>query len=607
MSGTDIVDVRAGGAPLVSRIGVRVRDLAWGTVDTACSEMDTRETDGGFEASATCRSSDGQIDFDWTATISGDRDGVLSYELRGAARREFEFARVGLCVLLPAGVYAGRQFRAAGGVARTGTTRGRLPELVAPPVRRRDVELPLFPGFRKLDVQLADVTIWIRFEGDILELEDQRNWTDGTFKIYSSSVSDPLPRRMRAGQEVHQHLSVGLGSAPGRARRLVGRTPGTDVRVLIGAGTAGVVPSFGARLDHDDDPAWDASIEELQSLGLAHVRVELRRMDGTARGALIRGAAVAGVLGAELELVLFSEPGAAAWPADLEPPPSGTGVARLIVVPPIPGVSAASDIERARAAFPAWLDDCPVFGGTDSDFAELNVARPDLRGFDGLTFAMNPQVHDTDEQALVESLVGQGDAARTAASFAHGLPVCVSPITLKPRPGVDVRQPTGFAAAWTLGSVRKLAEAAVSSLTYFELTGPAGLIGRPPPDTSATPYPVTRVIAHVCAWRGRPILELDISDESSVTALAVNTDQDLRALVANLSAREVTVVLLTPGASGPATLEKLVPLRGEPKLLAPRDVSQTRPGAEFNLRLDPFSVALFSAEQAVHAGGNQHH
>ena len=70
----------------------------------------------------------------------------------------------------------------------------------------------------------------------------------------------------------------------------------------------------------------------------------------------------------------------------------------------------------------------------------------------------------------------------------------VSPVTLKPRfnanatepeavntprelpVSVDPRQMSLFAAAWTLGSIKYLAESGASSVTYYETTGWRGVM-----------------------------------------------------------------------------------------------------------------------------------
>ena len=79
---------------------------------------------------------------------------------------------------------------------------------------------------------------------------------------------------------------------------------------------------------------------------------------------------------------------------------------------------------------------------------------------------MNPQVHAFDDESLVETLDGQSAVAANARRLAGSRAVAVTPVTLRPRfnpnggesQPPDPRQGSPFAAAWTLGSVRRLAE-----------------------------------------------------------------------------------------------------------------------------------------------------
>ena len=107
---------------------------------------------------------------------------------------------------------------------------------------------------------------------------------------------------------------------------------------------------------------------------------------------------------------------------------------------------------------------------------------------------MNPQVHMADDRSVIEAIDAQGDTVRTARSFMTGRPIIVSTVTLKPPfnqaaieeevqpapgelpPEVDVRQPSLFAAAWTVGSIRSLASAGAASITYYETVGWRGLL-----------------------------------------------------------------------------------------------------------------------------------
>lgn len=600
--GPDIVDLTADGTVLAGRVGVRVRDVRWGTAATRVAESSLDAGRGAFTASARSRSADEQIEFEWSSAVTGEADGVVGYEMSGRACRDFEFARIGICVLLPAEVYAGRPFAAGGTCDGRVASNGRLPLLVAPPVRRGDVELPLFPGFNELEVQLTErLTVWMSFEGDIFELEDQRNWADGSFKIYSSSVSDRLPRRLRAGQRVHQRLRVGIRASPAHRPQ---RRRGSAVTVSLGRPGPTRVPRIGAELNRDSSVPSPAALGRLRGLRLAHLRVELSPGAPTSSSALNRGLSFARALGTVLELVVIGERHDERELARLlgcVPPDAAT---RIIAVPPPPGVTTPAQIDSIRRALRGRLQQTPVAGGTDSDFAELNADRPPLDGFDGLAFSMNPQVHETDERALVEALVGQEAAALTAASFGGGLSIHVSPVTLMPRisAGPDVprhtppdrRQATSFLAGWTVGSIRRLAVAGVSSITYFELTGSAGLARHGEQTERAVghapdPHVVLRVLGRACTWRELPLLDVEISDTSAIETLAVETNGGTSALIANLQPRRVRVSV-SGESLGEAWFEPLAPSPAAAVRLS---------GASLELSMEPFGVAAVYTGAAV--------
>src|SRR5699024_8343331 len=48
----------------------------------------------------------------------------------------------------------------------------------------------------------SGVQVW--FEGDVFEMEDQRNWSDASYKTYSRPLELPFPYQLRAGERVHQ-------------------------------------------------------------------------------------------------------------------------------------------------------------------------------------------------------------------------------------------------------------------------------------------------------------------------------------------------------------------------------------------------------------------
>ena len=66
----------------------------------------------------------------------------------------------------------------------------------------------------------------LRFAGDLFEMEDQRNWTDGSFKIYGTPLSLPFPVEIRAGDRVRQRVTMSLeGTAAHASEKPPARRP----------------------------------------------------------------------------------------------------------------------------------------------------------------------------------------------------------------------------------------------------------------------------------------------------------------------------------------------------------------------------------------------
>jgi hypothetical protein len=137
----------------------------------------------------------------------------------------------------------------------------------------------------------------------------------------------------------------------------------------------------------------------------------------------------------------------------------------------------------------------------------------------------------------------------------------VSPITLKPRfnpnatgpepepdsgelpSQVDARQMSLFGAGWTVGSLKYLAEAAVHSATYFETTGPRGVMeteqGSPWPQRFRSRirscFPIYHVFADVCEFAGGEVVPCSSSQALVVEGLVLRKDCRTRILLANLT------------------------------------------------------------------------
>ena len=54
----------------------------------------------------------------------------------------------------------------------------------------------------------------IAFQGETFEMEDQRNWSDASFKTYCRPLSLPRPYRLHAGEVQRQEIHIRLRGTP---------------------------------------------------------------------------------------------------------------------------------------------------------------------------------------------------------------------------------------------------------------------------------------------------------------------------------------------------------------------------------------------------------
>ena len=180
-----------------------------------------------------------------------------------------------------------------------------------------------------------------------------------------------------------------------------------------------------------------------------------------------------------------------------------------------------------------------------------------------------------------------------ARSFSADRAICVSPVTLATRfgpypagpaapgdlpPSVDVRQASLFAAAWTAGALKSLAEAGAASVTFYETTGWQGVtesdVGNPMPELfpslAGDVFPLYHVLADLAEWTDGELLGADSSDPLRVEALVVATPDGRRhALVVCLAPASIEVVLRGL-PDGPARV-RILDARTAPKAMRDPD------------------------------------
>jgi len=546
--------LRVGPDEVLRGISAPVRDRFWGTVPPTVRILELDRAADRFRLVFEVRCREREVDFHWRGTLVGEPDGTLDYTFAGKALADFQRSRIGFCVL-HGETAAGLPWR----LEHTDGAQeaGRFPERIAPHQPARDL--------RAVAHEFAPGR-WARvaFEGDVFEMEDQRNWTDASFKTYCTPLALPRPVPVPEGTTIRQRIRLTLAGVPAAAPAPQPAARARAVVIEVGADTA-PLPGIGVRVTGQEERLTPEDVSRLADLHLDHLRVDLTPTAGRVAERLGAATRLARAIDADLIAALHLGKEVDAGLASVVDACRGDR-------PPVVAwlVIGADDttFRTARAALAPLVPRALVGVGRDSNFTELNRHRPGRAGLDVASYGMNPQVHAFDEVSIVETLPIQAETVRTARTFLGDLPLIVGPVTLRvqgvarePAPGelpadVDPRQPSPFAGGWTLGSIASLAPAGVSRITYYEPVGPKGIMG------PGEVYPIYDVLRDVGAFAGGTVRACTTTDPAAVVGLVLERDGRRRLVLANLVDDPRTVSVRGFGAErsvelAPGAIERL--------------------------------------------------
>ncbi len=456
------------------------------------------------------------LDFRWKGTLTGESDGSVTYDFAGTARTAFRTNRTGLCVLHPGPDCAGRALTVEHVDGRL--TKGHFPELISP-------HQPFF-DIRAVTHQVTDgLLAKVTCEGDTFEMEDQRNWTDASFKTYGGPLSRPIPLSFPENHAVHQTVRFELIGQPAP------ETHGPDVVTLTLPDHGTVpVPSIGTRWAPDADPLDDETLAALKDMGLGHFLIDVDLTSDTWRGDLARGLLDAQAVGVKVLLRVIltpnHQPSLHELAGDLAS--SFDSVLGLTVSSRTEACPGAVTLGLVRSVFGVVAPELPIAAAPVDNFADMNRHRPP----DDFWCAppMCPQVHNFDNTSLLENLQGQLPLLKTVRSF-NPHPMFVGPVALLRRRKADRRQNTLFAGAWTAGSLATvLPTGFAAAVTYHEHGGGMGFPGTPAEDVIAG----LAGLAHVA-----PVGSSAPDRVAAVAGFAA--DGERRVLIANLTGHTVTI------------------------------------------------------------------
>ncbi|NOZ50786.1 MAG: hypothetical protein GXP37_12185 [Chloroflexi bacterium] len=563
----DLRYIRLGEHEIVRRIYVAIRDHNWGTVQPVFSNLNIDIGEDAFRISYDAENEEGDIHFVWHGDIVGTSQGTITFSMDGEAHSTFRRNRIGFCVLHP--------MELAGTPCRVQHVDGShddayFPTTIAPQKVVDGETKPVIPFNEMVAMTYPlgeGVEAEIRCVGDIFEMEDQRNWTDASYKTYCTPLRLPFPVEVKAGTRIRQVVIVTMkGDVPSTR----GSTQKQGVSLVVG-GEARPLPAIGLGVASHGQALSEREITRLKALHLSHLRVGLRLSEPGWVEKLRRVSAEARAIGVRLEVAIFLSHAAkeelmeiANWLREEQ-----SSIKTWLIFHEHEKVTDSQWLRLARQHLADYDPTIPLGTGTNVFFTELNRTHPPITDLDLVCYSLNPQVHAFDNSSLVETLATQAATVASARTFIGDTPLAVTPVTLKmrfnpnatgpepqPEPGqlppqVDVRQMSLFGAGWTLGSLKVLMGSDVQSLTYYETTGWRGVMetetGSPLPQKfhslPGTVFPMYHVFADVGEFADGQMLPAASSDRLKVEGLALTKNGRMRVLVANLTATEQDIHL----------------------------------------------------------------
>ena len=564
------------GVEMIRAVSFIVRDRNWGTYNPDLSNVQIAQKDDSFHVTYDAVTRDAGQEFRYSAEISGAADGSLSFRAQGRAVTDFLTNRTGFVVLHPiAGVAGEPAWIEDVEGNRIETKFPQVIDPVQPMMNLRAITHAFAPGAR----------VRCLMEGDTFEMEDQRNWTDASYKTYVRPLALPWPYSLPAGAELEQAVSLTVeGTPPARAP--------ADAAVSVRLGErAGAVPPLGLGLDPDDAGAARLKADELAAIAPAHVICHHDPRRGHDRSSLKSCVAIARAIGAEpwLEAVItevdaFEDEVAALGETAkslgspfttvlVSPAPDLKCTLPGSVWPPAPPLD---DLYRAtRKAFP----DARIGGGMFSYFTELNRKRPPADLLDVVSFTTSPLVHAGDDRSVMESLEALPHVAGSVRLIAGKTPYAVGPSAIGMRMNPygaapmenpnnirqamnrnDPRQRGLLGAAWALGYFAHFANGGATAITLGGGIGAFGALYTPQSwpqpwfEENGGLFPVFHVLRGLARLAGAPVRDIKFSGQGKVWGVAAETPAGVELWIANLTP-EPQRVSLPRDASTAAVLD----------------------------------------------------
>ncbi|WP_438754467.1 D-apionate lactonase [Pararhizobium sp. O133] len=581
LSGGNLRMIAYDGVEVLRATSYLVRDRDWGTYDPTLSDIAVTETAAGFTVaySARCNGPDNTA-LDISATIEGRTDGRLTF--RGEARSStgFETNRCGFCILHPIVDVAGTPVTVEhvdGTIEATD-----MPDLIEPWQPFKDMRAITHTA-------LPGVSVECRMEGDTFEMEDQRNWSDASYKTYVRPLALPWPYRIPANEPVSQQITLVItDSRPASATPAISTTGKAAIRLTPGE-ASGTMPAIGLLITPEEARASLAALRQSDAPKAQDLLFHFDPLAGHGADAFTDFAAIAAIhagtttleIAVPCKRSLTEEMNEiAGWMQAANFRPDAIMVCLAVDRQSTPPGSQWPDcppLEDVYAAAASAFPGIRLGGGMLSYFTELNRKRVPAKTLAFVSHCTNPIVHAADDVSVMQTLEALPFITRSVRAIYGDKPYRIGPSTIPmrqnpygsqtmdnpnggriPMANRDPRHNGQFAAAFATGYVASVLDARLETLTLSALTGPFGLYaGESEPVAPGGNRALHAVVKALADLAGRPWHAVTSSDPARVLAFAVEGQTGPALWIVNLTAEEQNVdafALSDPSVATPLSL-----------------------------------------------------
>ena len=543
------------GIEVVRGIACPIRDIDWGTHTSVLVDERITETSDEFEISQIRLVADGALRV--RLVLSGNAAGTFRATAEMSASREFITNRAGFTLLHPLRGLVGAPMQV---IHPDGyISPSRFPLLISPGQVASEIS-----GLRH---SVSGIDVEILFQGEVFEMEDQRNWSDASFKTYCRPLSLPIPYRLDVEDVQRQEIHIRFrGAPPGKAVTAAGSSDILELKP-----SAETVPRLAVAIDAGTIPDPGAQkIARMINPGSLQLRVRPETALAVYESARSLIDASSGEIELEIVVPAADDPETSLARVAADCKSVSLAVTRVLALPesylrsyqptgPWPAGPRPQDLcKYARNFFP----EAKIGEGVLTYFPELNRCRPQGSMCNYISHGSTAITHAADDHSVIESLEGLSHVYNSASVLAEGRDYRLGLVAIGMRSnpygsgvvenklqnrtamaGADPRQRGLFAAAWAVGAISATEGHNVSSLALSTFVGSFGAIHRR--ETWVQPiyqgggtgmvYPIFHVVRFLSAMGGTPRLSFPTL-ENGIVGVASRGVSGIHLILANLGA-----------------------------------------------------------------------